>query len=142
MSSGEGAFQPERIGRAATLLISAQAVFFLLFAAGGAVTIWTASRNGNNSVSCVNAFGMSCGHHHSYALGITMLVIGLVGLVITVAVGQRLAVGLGLGALAVYQRRRMSGDGALAMPTAPGAQADWVGGQPPGTPGSPTGPLL
>jgi hypothetical protein len=144
MSGAEAPRGSARVGRIATQLISAHVVFVLLFIAGGALTVWTFARNGQTSVNCFgDSFG-SCGDHHSYVLGVTLLVVGFVGNLITMAVGARLAIGAGVGALAYFQRRRPSlmtdttdrPDGFGNEP--PG----WVSGQPPGTPGSPTGPPL
>jgi hypothetical protein len=135
MPGAELSAQPARAGRSATLLIAAYLVCLLLFIAGGAVIIWTFAQNGQTSVNCVGDFVDSCGTHHSYVLGGALLGAGFIGSLITVAIGARLAVGSGLGALAYVQRRR-SWPTEMPPPTPP----DWVGGQPPGTPGSPSGP--
>lgn len=141
MSSTETPVDPRKAGRTATWLISAHVVFVLLFIAGGAISLWRFSQNGQSSVNCFGT-GSSCGHH-SYALGVTLLVVGFVGNFITIAIGARLAIGYGMGAFAHYQRRRFSSD-SMTFGAQPGAglPPDWIGGQPPGTPGSPSGPPL
>jgi hypothetical protein len=122
-------------------VITANVVCFLMFAAGGALSVVTFARNGNSSVSCNAGFATTCAHH-SYTLGLTLLIAGFVGVLLTIAVAGRLGIGFGLGMLASYQRRRAS----MMSPAQPvwggGEPPGWVGGQPPGTPGSPTGPPL
>lgn len=126
---------PARVGRSVTLLIGAHVAFVVLFVAGGALSIWTFARNSQTSVNCAGGLGGACGHH-SYVLGVTLLAVGFVGNLLTMAIGARLAVGYGVEAFG-YLRTRGS-----SAPVAPHPPPDRVGGQPPGTPGSPTGPPL
>lgn len=147
MADPAESIQPSRVARAATLLIAAHVVFILLFIAGAALSIWAFADNGQSSVNC---FGLatSCGHHHSYVPGAVLLVVGFVGNLVTMAVGARVAVAVGMSAFSYYQRRRMSMSSMdattppMGMPPTSTDPPGWVGGQPPGTPGSPTGPLI
>jgi len=95
-----------KAGRSATLLIVAHIVFILMFIAGGIVTFWTFWQDGSTSAECFGAANGACGAHHSYVPGITLLAVGFVGNLITIAVSARLAIGYGLGALARYQQRQ------------------------------------
>jgi hypothetical protein len=135
MSGADPPVVPSRVARSATWLIAAHVVFFLLFVAGGVLTIATAAHNGNVSVNCLGGFGPTCGHHESYVPGFTLIAVGFLGSLIVVAVGARLTIGYGLGALAYFQRRRM-----LMADSSPIGPADT--GSPPGSPGSSTGPAL
>jgi hypothetical protein len=143
----------------------AQLVWFLCFAAGGVLGVWSAWKNGNLPSFCslagnqrepagvINQYLASCAHH-SYVLPVTLLVVGIVGLMVTGYVATRLAFKyLGAGAVAFLRqgRRRMGpmgprmgaqnmGGGFPGGPT--GMPPDFNAGLPPGTPGSPTGPPL
>jgi hypothetical protein len=97
------------------MAIAANVVFFLLFAAGGALTLVTFSRNGNSSLNCAAGFANTCAHH-SYTLGVALLITGFVGLVLTIAVAGRLGLGFGLRMLAAYQQRRAGTPGSPPAP--------------------------
>ncbi len=116
MSADEGPVPVARVGRSATMVIAAHVAFLLTFVAGAVITLVTFAHNGNNSVSCLGSVG-SCGHHSSYLLGGTLLAVGFVGNVVTIAVASRLAIGYGLGAFKYAQRRRMM----MQPPTPPGS---------------------
>lgn len=111
MTDAEVPGELARAGRSATWLIVAHTVFLLMFVAGGALTFWTFASNGSTSVDCFGGVTPSCGSHHSYVPGLTLLAVGFVGNLITIAVAARLAIGYGLGALARYRRQRPSPPG-------------------------------
>ncbi|MDQ1748427.1 MAG: hypothetical protein QOD07_2690 [Frankiaceae bacterium] len=103
MTEGQG--QDARAGRAATLLIVAHVVFGVLFVVGAVLTLWTFARNSQTSVDCFGGSDGTCGAHHSYVLGATLLAVGFVGNLVAIAVAARLALRYGRGLMARLQRR-------------------------------------
>jgi hypothetical protein len=151
-------------------VMSLQIIWFLCFAAGGALGVWTAWKNGDLPAICSGAsqarvpasaiqlYLAGCAHH-SYLWPVILLVVGVVGLMVTGYVASRLAfkyLGAGAAAFLRQGRRRMgprtggqnNGGGFPGAP--PGMPPGFIGGLPPGfggglppgTPGSPTGPPL
>lgn len=94
-----------RAGRHATWLIVAHVVFILIFAAGGVLTLWAFVHNGDASMDCFDPPAAACGSHRSYVPGATLLAVGFVGNLVTIAVAARLAIGYGLGVAARYSNR-------------------------------------
>ena len=142
-------------------VMSLQLVWFFCFAAGGVLGVWTAWKNGHLPAVCTgSSVGTSSASgnpllagctHHSYLLPVTLLLLGIVGLIVTGYVATRLAFKyLGAGAVAFLRqgRRRMGpmgprtgGENMGGFPGSPtGMPPDLDAGLPPGTPGSPSGP--
>lgn len=117
-----------------------QLVWFLCFASGCVLMVWTAWKNTHLPALCTLAVTIGRSEpvkcaHHSYLLPVILLAGGIVGLLVTGYVATRLAVKyLGAGAMAFLRGgRRFMG------PTSPPAGGQDMGGLPGRAGGLPPG---